>query len=219
MYDEEVRQVDNKIGIVQDNAYLHTWQVAALYPLIQAFVSGLLFALFIRVVFWVASWPKGWEVAALAFTLVQLIIWSYSLLRWNDWVYRIEGWTGLDLNNDELVGQPDPPQPVVIHHQDGHTTIARLPREKLQPFAIGLVRGIPLTYEDWTGAGKLLSRREYRTLLDEMIARGIAEWKNPEATAQGARLTKAGMAAMREIAGIRLGELPPSPPSAHVRAK
>jgi len=204
--------IDQRVGVVTDNAYLHTREVAFVYPALQAIGAGVFVALFVLTLWLVAGWPKHWEATAIAFTGVQMVAWFYSLYRWNRWVYKIEGWTGLDINQDTYVGQPEPVQTIRIISPDGtHETIARLPGapEKLKEFATGLVHGVPLTVDDWTGSGRPFSKREYKIIIDEMLARGLAEMKNPSSTFSGTRLTRTGAATMRDIAGVRLSELQP----------
>jgi len=56
------------------------------------------------------------------------------------------------------------------------------------------------SHASMAGPGKPLSRSEFESLRDAMIARGLAYWVNEHSTNQGCRLTHAGQAVMRGLA-------------------
>ena len=74
---------------------------------------------------------------------------------------------------------------------------------KLRILAAGVINGKNLSGAVWSGHGKLFSRADYEVITDLCLSRGWAAWNNPEAHNQGMTPTVAGMAAFRQLAGMR----------------
>ena len=77
-------------------------------------------------------------------------------------------------------------------------------REKLILLAINLDNGYNFSYSSLAGRGKLFSRSEYETLRDEFLSRGLLEWRNPEAHAQGLEITRGGWAFVRHFSRLKI---------------
>jgi hypothetical protein len=53
-----------------------------------------------------------------------------------------------------------------------------------------------LALSDWVGGGRPFSRAKYEALLDELAAAGLVALVNPDAPAQGRKLTRKGRQAL-----------------------
>lgn len=125
------------------------------------------------------------------------------------WQWMLERITGADLNMDGFIGQPLPQQPqlpapsirVELAQNDGRQVdFIDLPYpEKLPALAAGLQQGRTFALSTWTGNGALFSRAEFEQLRGELLRRGLAEWVNESAPAQGIKLTAAGRAVFRHL--------------------
>jgi len=71
---------------------------------------------------------------------------------------------------------------------------------QLQHLARGLAAGRTLSEGEWSGRGRLYTRREFRALRGEFLERGLAVWRNRDAPAQGVELTAVGRQVMSRIA-------------------
>lgn len=176
-------------------------------PILQAFTTGLLTGLALAAVDWGLGLGLGWRVALSAVPVVWLLAWLASLRGWRN---RLERLTGLDLDRNGYVGEPEPeaePQPpqrleVKLYTNGGRNMeVIDLPGPDLLPtFARGLLEyNKPLTQTAWTGSAGPYSRSQFDELRNELIHRGLARWKNPAAPAQGCELSPAGRAVMRRI--------------------
>ena len=79
--------------------------------------------------------------------------------------------------------------------------------EQLIALSQGVLSGRAFAENTWTGAGKPFSKNEFYSLRDEMIMRGLLAWNNPNAHAQGVRVTPTGRAVLRYFSSI---DTPPS---------
>lgn len=57
-----------------------------------------------------------------------------------------------------------------------------------------------LSVDAWTGAGGVFSKSEFNELMNALAEAGIVEWVNPNAKAQGRRVTRSGARALAELA-------------------
>lgn len=181
-------------------------QDGVIVPGLQAIITGAVCGVAAAAVtawFELPFWAIGATAAALATAGGWL---SYR----NRWQWLLERITGADLNADGYIGQPQPQQPqlpapsirVELAQNDGHQVdFIDLPYpEKLPALAAGLQQGRTFSLSTWTGSGALFSRAEFEELRGELIRRGLAEWNNPAAPAQGVKLTAAGRAIFRRLA-------------------
>ncbi len=178
-------------------------------PLLQSVITGILAGIAAGVLVGVlrvgfSAWAAGFSTWA----LVTLGAWLSFRGRWQ---VVIERALGVDLNHDGVIGEPElPPQPepqslrVELLQEGGRRgDWIDLPfPDKLPALAAGLLEGRQFTQTVWTGGGRLYSRAEFEAVRGEMLRRGLARWKNPQAPAQGAELTPAGRAVLRKLAGL-----------------
>lgn len=75
--------------------------------------------------------------------------------------------------------------------------------DQLGALASGVLAGRSFSEGEWTGAGGLYSRSEFRDLRGQLLARGLLEWRNDNAPAQGVILTTPGRAVFRRLAEAR----------------
>lgn len=185
-----------------ERQFLHTFVAGVLLPLGQAFTTGLI--LFIATL----------TLAVIVFDVVDpfkpaLVIgistfaFTYLFLqrRWLS-LTAIENVLQMDLNNDDVIGEP---QTVRIQLEDVkenghyHVDIVDLPvsAEKLATLAAGLLNGLPCSEKQWTGKDRPFSSQEFRALKAEMVKHGLLAYVNPRAPLQGYALTKPGRAVMK----------------------
>jgi hypothetical protein len=209
---------------VGEQAYLHTAQAGATLPLIQSTITGFLLGLAAFFVALKLRAEDAWFYGLITWLVVQVITWL--ILQWH-WfsLTKLEKLTGFDLNGDGVLGDQsrDIPQAVAKTVQvnvrettnDGHlrVTVARFPIDeaRLAQLAQGLLAGTPFAERFWTGSGKLLALSEFREMRTEMLKRGMLEQVNPKTPARGYRLSRAGRAAMRELASMMDDRYAPSP--------
>jgi len=214
IYDQIIDQVQPDPLRPTEGMYFHTKEVAVLYPLYQSIVTGILVGVAVTVTFLFFGWPRSFEVGVLSFALIQLLVWIWSVLRWNSWVHKLESLIGMDLNRNGVIGwgSREPVEIRIIEDGGRLGTIARLPAtdDQLIVLSSALVKGAPFAIEDWSGRGRPFSKDELYELRNEMFKRNLLEWENPNSHARGVRLTKTGWAVVRHYAS-QGGYTPPSP--------
>ena len=127
------------------------------------------------------------------------------------WAWTLERLLGVDLNNDSVIGQPQPDLPALpesvhielIQDQGRRGDYIDLPATptQLKALASGIVnqnRQFALTL--WAGEAGIFTRPQFEKLRAELIDRGLAEWKKADAPNQGCKLTPQGLAVMRYFA-------------------
>lgn len=177
--------------------------VPALKALFLGFFGGMTIGILV-------GWAHGhgWLMrinAPLAGLVTGLGLTGWLFFRFSERAHwMIERIAGLDLNMDGYVGQPQvieapPPLRVVLEQDQGRQVeYIDLPhRDKLPYLASGLAEGTRTFSLD--SCNHVLSRKEFGELRDEMLRRGLARWKNPNAANRGLELTPAGRAIFRRI--------------------
>jgi hypothetical protein len=207
---------------VSAQAYLHTAQAGAFVPLLQAAVTGLLIGLAMFAIFVKLRIDDAWLWGLIIFLLVTTGTWLLLQFHWFD-LTRLERSSGVDLNRDGIVEQRTPgiarSVQVNIHevtdNQHLRVVTARFPIDeaRMAELAQGLLNGTPFTERQWSGNGKLLSLDEFRAIRSEMLKRGMLEMVNPRSPQQGYRLSKAGRAAMKELARMMPQDSPSPTPT------
>lgn len=185
-------------------------RVALLIPGLQAFVTGVVVALPVGLVAALVDFPSPWQIGLVTWALTQALVWAGLLLRWMDIVSALENFLQKDLNGDGFIGDEEPQRetPTVrveyVENQGRHVEYVDLPvdEEKLIDLASGVLAGLPFAESQWSGAGALLSRSQFRALRDEFMRRGWLEWINPDARAQGVQFTRQGGAVIRHFASM-----------------
>ena len=81
-----------------------------------------------------------------------------------------------------------------------HTLDFGVPDEQALAFIRGVLDGRPITETQWTGNGRPFSKTKYNPMRDGLIAKGILQWRNPDAPAQGVELTDKGRTVFEQLA-------------------
>jgi hypothetical protein len=197
--------------VVQPDArpYLHTVEAGALLPLIQSLIWGALAGLGALVLSVTGRqsfrgsllWTCG------AFVVVTGLAWMAYQRHWFS-ISSLEKLMGVDIDGDGVIGSQAVTPEVTIRLQDTQDgayqeTRISLPAtmEQLRTLAAGVLSGVPLAEGHWIGQsrGQPFSKAQFYALRAEMIRRGLVEYINPTAPAQGYQLTRAGMAVMRYL--------------------
>ncbi len=173
-------------------------------PGLQAVITGVLFGVAaLAVTAWLAL-----PFLAIGGTVTAVIMAVSWLAYRSRWQFVLEKITGADLNQDGYIGEPLPQQEplpalppvrvIVEENQGQHVEYIDLPHpEKIPELAAGLLQGKQFAQTVWVGHG--LTRPQFDEIRSEMIKRGLARWRNPNAPAQGAELTARGKAVCRGI--------------------
>jgi hypothetical protein len=183
--------------------HLHTLTAGAWLPFLQSSLTGVITSTVVVVIAYAlrARFPWSWGgalgVIAWALTWYQLQKHWFSLT-------ALEQVTGLDINRDGVIGDPDQvPESRIIHVRMDETTKAGhfhqvrfdLPASstQMQELAIGVLQeGRPFTHREWTGAGAPFSDAEFRALRNEMIRRELMAPASGKDARQGYVMTDAG---------------------------
>ena len=122
-------------------------------------------------------------------------------------LWKREEREGRDLDGDGEVGKPERQTltvELVTRHAGGQRIQVidlGIEPEKATALAKGLMVGLQSFSEgSWTGSGGMFSKREFRELRGELLERGLLEWRNAAAPAQGVVLTAPGRAVFRQLA-------------------
>lgn len=163
-------------------------------PLGQALVSGVILGLAIGAIGWLAwDWDLliGWAVATICGVGVS---WLIALNASRGTLWRIERATGLDLDQDGAVGQPEPEaHPLVVNGYQSRHAQAQDARdeaeERLRRELSDFVRACGSGDTSMRRFEKHMSREQYQRFRDVLIKSGWARWKNPRDMRQGWELT------------------------------
>lgn len=192
-----------------ERQYLHNSEAGVKVPLAQTVVTALIVAVVVEIFMLLFDVLDGWKWAAGAGSLSLLGTWLIIYRHWFD-LTRIENWTGLDINGDGEIGEPET-RVVRIQmqriEQNGHINVTRtfdlpIDEDELVTLAQGLIQGAPFSEREWAGKGNLLSSARFRDLRAAMIKRGLLEMVNDKDPRQGYRLTADGEAVMRDYADM-----------------
>lgn len=182
----------------KDRKYLHSATVAALVPLLQAFITGLLLGLLVLILALALHRRDAWTWCGVVFALAMAGTWIQAQRRWHSM-------TGLQLVQDEPIRQftnviPTPEILVRISEDHGHqVTRATLPATlaQMQDLAAGLLAGQPFAERGFCGYGKPFSINGFRSLRAELVKRGLLAMANPKDPRQGYVMTVVGRQTMR----------------------
>jgi hypothetical protein len=190
-------------------AYLHNMTAGAWLPLMQSVISGLVAGVAVLAVGLAGRWRSPWADAGIVAALVVGLSWLVMARHWLS-LTALERLTGLDLNHDGRVGEPEEQEtqptrePDFVRVQVDHVTAAghvgesqifNLPatREQLAALAAGVLRdGLTFSERVWTGQGKPFSVDGWRSLRSEFIKRGLLALVSAKDPRQGYVLTLAG---------------------------
>ena len=199
--------------------YLHTGAAGATLPLSQALITGILVGLTVLASMIYYRVSDGPFFALIAGLVVATGTWLFSIRHWFN-LTVLENYTGLDIDNDGVVGDPESSEPVAVRpvrvdieerdHQGRHvgTTRATFPNEwrMIQLAEHIIINKGTFSEPALCGKGKILTPKEYQEIKTEMLARGMLVARNPREPKQGYEVTRAGLAVMRDML-----DRPPSP--------
>lgn len=201
---------DHRYG--SDRAFLHTQQAGAFLPLMQSAITGVLLGLLAFAVLAILRVRDAWLWGLLIGLVSITLVWMLLQRHWFS-LTAIEKATGLDLNQDGSIGEPEKPREVVrsvrvdveevLPNKHLRITTARLPitEEQLEKLAQGLVKGVPFSERRWTGSSGLFAISEFKALREEMEKRNWIKPKSTKSGKQGWKLTRLGWLTMCELAG------------------
>lgn len=185
--------------------------VGVLVPLVQSFISGIMLGMVWLVVTWLkfdVPFVQALENGVIIWIVTQCAAWFGLLTLWTLRVGYLEKIFRRDLNQDGMIGEAPPPAQqhatLRLEVKENKPTGAQIKimeanARKLVALCVGLSHGWPFTEKAWTGKGKPLSNKEFESLRDHFLRHGWAEWKNPEAHAQGVVLTEAGQQIVDQV--------------------
>lgn len=194
-------------------AFLHTREAAAWVPLMQSAITALLVTVAFSaalIALDVRRW-WGWAIAGGVITLIWM--WWRLLNHWFRLTAHLEQLTGLDLNGNGRVDEPEEVEPVP---QTVKVQLSRVSEsgswsgeyfdlpgslEDLKTLARGLLDGRPFTEREWTGRGKPYASEAFRSMRRELLRRGLIELASAKDARQGYVLTDEGAAFMSELVG------------------
>jgi hypothetical protein len=136
----------------------------------------------------------------IVFLVVTLSMWLFLLYSW--FVLSIERVTGRDINGDGVIGPTIGAEiihPVRVDVTNGNVT-SRASFEngrKLADVADAILAGASFSQRELS---YILSRKEFETMRDEMLARDLLVMRSPENPQQGYVFTPEGMAMLTDIA-------------------
>lgn len=187
----------------QDRAHLFTAAAGVLLPMAQAIITGALFGAAAWFYAWLLRSPKAWQWGAGVGLGVAVLSWLLLLFKWSDLTQPLERFLQRDINQDGYIGPP-PTVRIEVKREDGRQIqFAEIPttKEKLIDFARAVaLENQPISESRWSGAGALFSKDEFRAVRAELLARGWLRWKNPDFHDQGAELSPAGRAILKQYA-------------------
>lgn len=168
-------------------------------PLAQSLVTGLLASVVFAVI--TPAFPGWtWYTGPVIGLVVVALAWIFLLWAGRGMLWVIEEITGMDINGDGDVGQPQKRVVEVAVKEGRSTRLAELPGDEA-----GLIR-----FCQWIAAGDSFSEKtaqscgygvtNFRKLRDIFISRRWGYWKNPDSPQQGVELTVGGQQIIRELA-------------------
>lgn len=149
---------------------------------------------------WGGIWT-GLTWGTIAICGVSFFQWTSRSRDYNELLWRIESVTGMDVNNDEVVGKPEP-RTVRVEVQEGRGwKFSELPGDEqaLYDFAVSVSRKI-VTFSERGAAATDYGVENFRRLREVFIQRHYAEWKDANNHQLGVVLRQSGAAVLAAIA-------------------
>jgi hypothetical protein len=164
---------------------------AVIIPLLQAAVSGCAFGIIAFAGCLLIGEGQAGAVALFLGGLAFMAAWLILVDRFYDEIfpYRMRK------------NQPRTFRLEIAADQGRSLQIIDLPAtsRQLNSLARGILNGSTLNESSWSGFGRPFTRAQFRQLRDELVRRGLAEWRS-SAPSQGVQLTASGRAIMRKFA-------------------
>lgn len=198
-----------------EKQFLHTYTAGAMLPLTQASITAaLVFVGSFVLAYFVFDALDPLKPSAILAVIAWIGTW---LTRQNLWVHlaTFERITGIDVNNDGVIGDPTSPQtprrdPIVVrvdevsnghYRSNTHEFPDWLTDDQLTQFANGVINlHRPVSRREWTVRSRLFSDNEYRDLQSFMVKHGMLEQSSDRSANGGFTLTPAGLAVMKQYA-------------------
>ncbi len=173
-YTQQVQQTQPQqlpsVPTYSDRAFLHSWVAGAGLPLVQAIITSALIMLLAAVLIYAFDGYDYIKPVVVTGALSFVFTWILLQRRWLS-LTQLEKWTGLDLNNDHVVGDPKF-EPFVVHlneitpdkhwHQDQYDWTKIITKEQLIKFSDGVInRGKPISRRTWIPIVNGFSRDAY----------------------------------------------------------
>lgn len=159
----------------------------------------------------------GWGGVALMMGLVLLALIGLVILL-SYWGYKINQRHEPELFKDWFPAEPEPkpePEPkkksthveLILDIKDPSTNQTfsqqfNIDLYRLILFAKGTRTGRPFSEREWTGYGRLLTRKEFKDIRKAWLKTGFLRWKNENAHGQGVELTRKGNALVNGLAEL-----------------
>jgi len=155
-------------------------------PLLQSIVTAVVLGLAFTMLAWGAGWLPFWPTFGIAGAVVLAAAWIIQLIENRRTLWLIERWSGMDLDHDGKVGQPEI-RPFPVNPRQGQRAAAeaaeRAWRREFASFIRWCERNTSQRYwEKQVGRDRLT---EWRELL---IRQGYAAWNNPNDQRAGWKL-------------------------------
>jgi len=193
-------------------SFMPTTESNVKVPLMQSLISGILIGLPVGIVVGFIDIKLG--PAVLRGDIMAGLVWGMTITfgvafwQWfgriqdyNELLWRIESVTGLDVNNDDAIGKPEP-RTVRVEVQEGKGwKFSELPGDEqaLYDFALSVVKGV-VTFSERGAASRDYGAENFRRLREAFIQRHYAEWKDPDNHQLGVVLRRSGTAVLAAIA-------------------
>jgi hypothetical protein len=198
-----------------DRHYLHTTEAAAVTPLLQSLITGIVVFVLVIVLALKWRWRDPWTWAAIAGVVAWAGMWMQLARHWFS-LTRLEEWTQTDINQDGIIGDRAKHEPEEVRvrisevKNNGHFQqhVFDLPGSpaQLRQLAEGLLDyNRPFTHREWTvGINAPFTDGQFRILRAEMIKRGLVAPASGKDARRGFVLSVVG----RKIMTGFLEELP-----------
>ena len=189
-----------------------TMETDAWLPAMQGLLVGGAWALVVGLVSTAGAVWAGvpWWVVPFAMVGVFALVFATELTATirerRELLWKREEREGRDLDGDGEVGRPERQTltvELVTRHQGGQRIQVidlGIEPERATALAKGIIAGQSFSESAWTGSGGVFSKSEFRALRGEMLERGLIEWRNAAAPAQGVVLTGPGRAVIKRLA-------------------
>ena len=173
-----------------------TLESDVLVPLAQAAITGALLAVLIfPIAYYFSTWQTAAGLAFIVFMLCVLAVWATV----------ISGYYRLLSTTEEILKEAPAPPPVVnqveIAAADNAPPFNSLLRFNLpqgvtdidfKMFLKAIADNEPITFENWTGSGKIFSKKNFTAIKANLIRAGYITQRNANAPAQGCDITETG---------------------------
>ena len=164
-------------------------------------------------------WRNPWSWAVITGALAWGFTWWQLVTHWFS-LTKLEEVTGLDLNRDGVIGEPeegwtpsaptteDNPRVIQVHlnevKEGGHWQQVRFELHATDEQMMMLAEGLlelerPFTVREWCGAGRPFSGEQFARLRAEMLQNELLVLASEKDPRRGYVLTKAGMALLTDF--------------------